>query len=146
MAYQGEMLPFSDESFDLVYSSNVLEHTERPATVLDEALRVLKPGGILHFEMPNFLAYFEGHYMVLEPPILWKGLLPFWIKHVCRRDDHFARTLRTEINPIWIKPKLKRLGSKYDLNWSAWERNYSSNGSARRSSSKQVESGRRSAP
>jgi len=115
MAYQGEMLPFPDESFDLVYSSNVLEHTERPATVLDEALRVLRPGGILHFEMPNFLAYFEGHYMVLQPPILWKGLLPFWVKHVCRRDDHFARTLRTEINPIWIKRELKRLGSKYDL-------------------------------
>lgn len=115
MAYQGEKLPFADETFEIVYSSNVLEHTNHPDVVLEEAVRVLKPGGVLHFEMPNYLAYFEGHYLVLQPPILWKGLLPFWVKTVCRRDPHFATTLRTEINPLWVKKVLKKLGAKYDL-------------------------------
>jgi SAM-dependent methyltransferase len=114
MTYQGEKLPFDDKTFEIVYSSNVLEHTDQPALVLEEAVRVLKPGGVLHFEMPNYLAYFEGHYLVLQPPILWKGLLPFWIKTICRRDPHFAKTLRTEINPVWLRKVLKTLGAKYD--------------------------------
>ena len=71
----GERLPFPDATFYVVYSANVLEHTADPTKVLSEALRVLKPGGILHMEMPNFLSYFEGHYMIVMPPILWKGML-----------------------------------------------------------------------
>jgi ubiquinone/menaquinone biosynthesis C-methylase UbiE len=115
MASRGEELPFPDESFDIAYSSYALEHTEHPDRVLEEAIRVLRPGGILHFEIPNYLAYFEGHYFVLQPPILWKGLLPFWVKTVCRRDPHFATTLRTEINPVWVRRVLRKLGAKYDL-------------------------------
>jgi len=117
LTYRGESLPFPDDSFDVVYSANVLEHTDRPEAVLDEALRVLRPGGVLHFEIPNYLAYFEGHYFVLQPPILWRGLLPFWVKTVFRRDPRFARTLRTEINPVWVRRTVKRLGKKYRLRW-----------------------------
>jgi hypothetical protein len=49
------------------------------------------------------------------PPILWKSLLPFWVKWVCGRDPSFARTLRTEINPVWLRRTVKRLGSRYRL-------------------------------
>jgi ubiquinone/menaquinone biosynthesis C-methylase UbiE len=115
LTYQGESLPFADETFDVVYSANVLEHTQHPETVLGEAFRVLRNGGVLHFEIPNYLAYFEGHYFVLQPPILWKGLLPFWIKTMTRRDPSYARTLRTEINPVWIRRAIKRLGTRYRL-------------------------------
>lgn len=58
--YQGENLPFPDESFDIVYSANVLEHTQQPDRVLEEAIRILRPGGLLHFELPNYLSYFEA--------------------------------------------------------------------------------------
>lgn len=75
---KGEALPFPDAAFDIVYSGNVLEHTEDPVKVIEEAVRVLRPGGILHFEMPNYLSYFEGHYMLPQPPLLWRSLLPFW--------------------------------------------------------------------
>lgn len=111
----GEKLPFPDETFDIVYSSNVLEHTHDPVAVLKESFRILKPKGILHFEMPNFLSFFEGHYYVLMPPIWWKGLLPFWLKWVCGRDPAFAKTLRTEINPIWLRRTLHDLGKEYPL-------------------------------
>jgi ubiquinone/menaquinone biosynthesis C-methylase UbiE len=117
LAYTGESLPFPDESFDVVYSANVLEHTQQPEVVLDEAFRVLRSGGTLHFEIPNYLAPFEGHYMVLQPPIVWKGLLPFWIRTVIGRDPSFARTLRTEINPVWVRRTIRRLGAKYRLQW-----------------------------
>jgi SAM-dependent methyltransferase len=40
-------LPFPDNSFDFVVSDQVLEHVEgNPQDAMDEAFRVLKPGGI----------------------------------------------------------------------------------------------------
>jgi len=111
----GESLPFPDASFDIVYSANVLEHTENPERVLSEALRVLRPGGLLHMEMPNFLSYFEGHYMVVQPPIFWKPLLAWWVKLVFGRDPAFARTLQTKINPIWCRRTVKKLSRVFPL-------------------------------
>ena len=43
--YDGEKIPFPDESFDLVFSSNVLEHVRSLPSFLKEIERVLKPGG-----------------------------------------------------------------------------------------------------
>ncbi len=46
-AYQAdaENLPFSDDSFDIVYSNGVLHHSENTEQCIAEVLRVLKPGG-----------------------------------------------------------------------------------------------------
>lgn len=52
---------------------------------------------------------------MITPPILWKGLLPFWVRTVIGRDPQFARTLRTEINPVWLRRTIRRLGKKYPL-------------------------------
>lgn len=111
----GEALPFADETFDIVYSANVLEHTRDASVVLMEAFRVLKRGGLLFMEMPNFLSYFEGHYMVIQPPILWKWMLPAWVRFVFRRDPTFARTLNTEINPLWCHRMLRKAAKKYGV-------------------------------
>ena len=111
----GEELPFADESFDIVYSANVLEHTADPERVLLESLRVLRRGGFLHMEMPNFLSYFEGHYLVLQPPIFWKPILSWWVQLVFRRDPAFARTLQTRINPIWCRRMVTKLGQIYPM-------------------------------
>ena len=40
----GEALPFSDDSFDLVYCHGVIQYTAHPAKMLAECRRVLKPG------------------------------------------------------------------------------------------------------
>lgn len=111
----GEDLPFADATFDVVYSNNVLEHTTRPSLVLQEAMRVLKPGGRLYVEIPNYLSFYEGHYLVPQPPILWNGLLAGWVKWVFRRDPAFARTLRTEINPVWLRRTMRRIGRTYPV-------------------------------
>lgn len=46
-------LPHSDGFFDVVYSTHVLEHLQRPEKVLNEILRVLRPGGLCYLEVPN---------------------------------------------------------------------------------------------
>ena len=44
---------FSDEFFDLVTLYNVLEHTHRPARVIEEIYRILKKEGFLIIQVPN---------------------------------------------------------------------------------------------
>lgn len=41
----GEVMPFADATFDVVYSNGVIHHTPNTQNVLDEMFRVLKPGG-----------------------------------------------------------------------------------------------------
>lgn len=41
-----ETLPFPDGMFDVVYSWGVIHHSENPRAILEEAHRVLKPGGV----------------------------------------------------------------------------------------------------
>lgn len=109
-----DKLPFPDGSFDIVYSQNVLEHTEDPVRVIEEAIRVLRPGGVFHAEIPNYLAYVEGHYMVPQPPLVFKWMLPVWVR-MLGRDPAFARTMRTEINPIWCRRVVRRINRKYPV-------------------------------
>src|SRR4029077_17355172 len=97
------------------YSANVLEHTQNPEQVLRESVRVLRRGGLLHMEMPNYLSYFEGHYMVVQPPIFWKPMLGWWVRVIFRRDPAFAQTLQTKINPLWCKRMVKELSRTYSL-------------------------------
>ena len=58
-----EDLPFADNSFDVVYSSHVLEHVNDEVKALDEMKRVLKKDGVLVIGMPTsnmaFLNYFS---------------------------------------------------------------------------------------
>ncbi|HEV8331066.1 MAG TPA: class I SAM-dependent methyltransferase [Steroidobacteraceae bacterium] len=51
--YDGEHLPYADQTFDVVYSSNVLEHVERLRSLLAEMRRVVKPGGYLVHLVPS---------------------------------------------------------------------------------------------
>jgi SAM-dependent methyltransferase len=51
--YDGAHIPFPDASFDIVYSSNVLEHVTDLATLTAELRRVLRPGGIALHLLPN---------------------------------------------------------------------------------------------
>ena len=66
-------------------------------------------------EMPNYLSYYEGHYMVFQPPSLWQWMLPWLIRQVYRRDPAFAHTLRTQINPVWCRRQVKSLRGKHSV-------------------------------
>jgi 2-polyprenyl-3-methyl-5-hydroxy-6-metoxy-1,4-benzoquinol methylase len=46
-------LPFTSNTFDLVFSQDVIEHTRRPLRFMREQHRVLKPGGRVIVGTPN---------------------------------------------------------------------------------------------
>ncbi len=108
----GENIPFEDDAFDVVYSTNALEHVRRPADVLSESLRVLKPGGLMQFVYPNYHSLYDGHYKTFHPPVLFRRFFPWWVEHVLRRDPAFAWTLRTELNVRWTNDALETLGRR----------------------------------
>ena len=66
-------------------------------------------------EMPNYLSYFEGHYLVMQPPIFWKPMLAWWVRLVFRRDPAFAKTLQTGINPLWCRRTVRKIARTYPL-------------------------------
>lgn len=60
LIYDGERLPFEDDSFDLVISRNVLWNMEEPYEALQEWRRVLKKGGrIVYFDANWYLYLFD---------------------------------------------------------------------------------------
>ena len=48
-------LPFPDETFDLIFHQDVIEHTTQPYFFLREQCRVLKKGGLIIVGTPNLL-------------------------------------------------------------------------------------------
>ena len=110
---RGDNLPFPSESYDVVYSTNVLEHVGNPVQVLREGLRVLKRGGILQYVFPNYHSFFDGHYAVFHPPVFGKSFFPWYVKNVWHRDPAYARTLRTELSVFWTRRQLNDLKKEF---------------------------------
>jgi len=49
-------IPFDDSRFDAIVLSHVVEHLDAPAKIGPEITRVLKPGGRVYVETPNWIA------------------------------------------------------------------------------------------
>ena len=50
-------LPIEDASFDCVFCTGTLEHVRDPAKAVQELYRILKPGGIVHIDVPFIQGY-----------------------------------------------------------------------------------------
>ena len=57
----GMQLPFRDDAFDVCYSSNVLEHVDRPWTMAEEMVRVTRPGGLVFLSYTTWFGPWGGH-------------------------------------------------------------------------------------
>ena len=63
-----ERLPIASESVDAVVSNQVIEHIRDIDGAAREMFRVLKPGGLVLHNMPNYAFPYEPHYRVPFPP------------------------------------------------------------------------------
>ncbi|HMT28118.1 MAG TPA: class I SAM-dependent methyltransferase [Bacteroidia bacterium] len=62
VVYDGKNIPFSDQEFDIVFSTEVMEHVPDPNHFLSEINRVLQPGGILIMTTPFMVSLHEEPY------------------------------------------------------------------------------------
>ena len=67
----GEQLPFASDTFDLVFSNEVIEHVQDDALYAAEMVRVTKPGGRVLLFCPN------RWYPVEQHGVFWRGHYQF---------------------------------------------------------------------
>lgn len=84
----GENISFPADSFDAVISNDVLEHVSDPLEVIRESARVLKPGGLLVFNIPNYRWIYEGHYNIPWVPSMSKPMAKRYVS-LFGRDPGF---------------------------------------------------------
>lgn len=78
--YDGKTIPFDDEEFDYVFSSEVIEHIFNLDEILDEVDRVLKPNGLFMFTCPFV---WEEH----EQPYDYARYTSFALHHLLEHKD-----------------------------------------------------------
>jgi ubiquinone/menaquinone biosynthesis C-methylase UbiE len=80
-------LPFPDASFDAAYANTVLQHLDDPPQALREMRRVLRPGGIVGIQDPDWAT-------LLRTPSM--PLLDLFPQFVARsfKQPYYARNLR----------------------------------------------------
>jgi len=86
-------LPFVDETFDCVISSQVIEHIPYDEVLYREIDRVLKPGGQLIIGTPD---YATVGWQIIEP--LYGALLPGGY-----RDEHITHYTRESLSGILVR-------------------------------------------
>lgn len=119
---RAEAIPFPDESFDSVVSTQVFEHVENPEKAAQEVCRVLKMGGHLLITVPQWNELHE------EPHDYWRytryGLQALFERNGCTlirmdpRGGYF--TLKTQMNiryaidkyHLYTRPILGRVASR----------------------------------
>ena len=75
-------LTIPDSSFDVVISSECIEHVPHPEKALREMARVLKPGGFILVTTPNKVWY----------PVLWLSMVSGIRKFAGRENWLFPHT------------------------------------------------------
>lgn len=65
----GEALPFGDGQFDFVYAHGVIQYAADDAAVVAECLRVLRPGGVVMFQVYNRVSWLHLLSKVMKVPL-----------------------------------------------------------------------------
>ena len=105
-----EHLPFEDNSFDVVYSFGVLHHTPNTERAIEEAYRVLKPGGRI------ILMLYHKHSLHV-----YLGVPLFWLSNKLRNNkfsafEDWIRVYDGEENPLgkaYSRSEIRRMMKQF---------------------------------
>lgn len=126
-----EMQHWSDNTFDVVTIWHVLEHLSDPLLVVKEIYRVLKPGGTLLLEAPNYgsfwSALFGRFWFALEVPYHLYHFQPATLERLLRQAGFTTFRLVGETSPpeitwsvqaVWLHWRRRRWNGRYL--WAPW--------------------------
>ncbi len=65
----GEVLPFADNQFDYVFAHGVIQYASDDSRIVAECHRVLKPGGIVLFQVYNRISWLNLLSKVMKTPL-----------------------------------------------------------------------------
>jgi len=91
--YDGKTIPFDDNNFDSVFSSEVLEHIFNLEQILNELHRVIKPGGYMLITLPFI---WEEH----EIPYDFARYTSFGITHLLKNSGFEIITIEKTTNYV----------------------------------------------
>lgn len=113
------VLPFADASFDLVYSTEVIEHLESHSVFISESARVLKKGGYLILTTPN------THRLVSRLNFAFSGMLGIQ-RQLIPWDECFEKLYAYHNRCIdfsvfhWLLWKQNIRIQQVKMSWSEW--------------------------
>lgn len=119
--WDGSIMPFEDSSFDVVISTEVMEHVPDPDSYLMEVKRVLKPGGMFFFTVPFLMSlhevpndYYRYTPFALEMIFKRVGFITITIKPMGGYNAAMAQMLGLWVNMyLWgRKKKMMRIIAK----------------------------------
>lgn len=111
-----------DGTFDVVYSSGLIEHFEDTTAVIQQHLRVLKPGGRLVLIVPNFQGV-QGRIVRQLAPRLWERHFVFgpeWLAG-CLREFNLERVRSGYLGSFYVHVGWNDEWSGF-RRWPAWLR------------------------
>ncbi len=117
-SYDGVTIPFDNDTFDVVFSSNVLEHVPHVETFQKEIARVLKSDGIAIHVMPSTI-WRLSTFLTFYPDRIKKIFLKiFKIKDKdsnasIKRVSESKKTALDKIKTILIPPRHGETGSAF---------------------------------
>jgi SAM-dependent methyltransferase len=108
----GYWLPVRDGQADVVFSSNVLEHVPDPMGLIEEMIRVTRPGGLVYLSYTNWYSPWGGHEM--SP---WHYLGPRYAER--RYIGRYQRKPKHEVGvnlfQVHVGPILRALRARPDI-------------------------------
>lgn len=101
-----EPLPFEDNFFSVVYHKSLIEHLDDPVNLMNETLRVLKPGGKVIILTPDWVSQMENFY---EDYTHRRPYTPLTLKDLLTIAGFKRITAKTfyQLPCIWNRPFLK---------------------------------------
>ena len=87
------VMPFNDQTFDVIICAHVYEHVPRASTLMEEIHRLLKPYGVCFFAAGNRLALMEPHYRLPLLSIIPKKLADLYVRRSGRALSYYEKHL-----------------------------------------------------